>query len=78
MPTPLEAQVDKLIADFDDWFQKETGNEPMVRSERAIIKTMLWWLVHKCGVTTLPGVVVPVKESTNGEEAGVRDEVQPV
>lgn len=42
----LEQHVDALISDFNDWFQKQ-GNDPMVRSEVAITKTFLWYLVNE-------------------------------
>lgn len=40
----LEAAVDKELVAFDEWFQSR-GNDPIVRSERAILKTYLW---YKC------------------------------
>lgn len=47
----LEGAVDTDIAAFDDYFQKMLGNEPMVKGERAIIKTFLHYhLVHKKAV----------------------------
>lgn len=45
----LELSVDAAIAAFDDHFQTlgENGNAPLVRGERAIIKTFLHYhLVH--------------------------------
>jgi hypothetical protein len=77
MPTPLETQVDTLINEFDEWFQKETGNEPIVRSERAILKTCFYWLTHKCDGVQLPGVVMPVQEKTDAQ-VDVSDSVQPL
>lgn len=38
----LEPIVDADIAEFDKYFQS-IGNEPVVRSEKAIIKTYLHW-----------------------------------
>src|SRR5581483_9540787 len=52
--TPEEETVDKLIADFDSWFQQR-GNEPIVRPERAIIKTFCYFLIHEKNRTKLPG-----------------------
>ncbi len=78
MPTTLEGQVDKLIGEFDAWFQKETGNEPVVRSERAILKTFCWYITHACNTTSLPGVTLPAEEKSDDKEARVRDAVQSV
>jgi len=44
-PERLEAAVDADIAAFDAWFQRR-GNEPLVRSEVAILKTWLFWKTH--------------------------------
>jgi hypothetical protein len=41
----LEQVVDQEIEIFEAWF-RELGNEPIVRSERAILKTYLWWKTH--------------------------------
>lgn len=53
--TELEAVVDADLAKFDEWLQerqrqaqREQGVanpevQPIVRSERAILKTYLWW-----------------------------------
>lgn len=42
-PQPeLEAAVEEDIRRFDEWFQS-IGNDPIVRSEVAILKTYLWW-----------------------------------
>lgn len=38
----LEAFVDEDIKEFDSYFQG-LGNDPLVRSEAAIIKTYLHW-----------------------------------
>jgi hypothetical protein len=79
---PLETQVETLIAEFEEWFTSprpgvDVRNEPIVKSEKAIMKTMFWWLLNIRGGTTLPGVVVPVQEKTDAQ-TGVRDAVQPV
>lgn len=42
-PKEHEKLADEEIKKFDDWFQKQTGNEPLVRSERAILKTYLYY-----------------------------------
>jgi hypothetical protein len=78
----LEQQVENLIGEFEAWFTSpregiDIRNEPIVKSEKAILKTMFWWLLNIRGGTTLPGVVVPVQEK-NDAQAGVRDAVQPV
>lgn len=36
-----EAAVNEELEDFDRWFQA-LGNAPLVRSEKAIVKTYLW------------------------------------
>jgi len=43
----LEATVDEDIAEFDTYFQKALRNEPLVFSERAILKTYLHWKTHQ-------------------------------
>lgn len=80
--TELEQQVEKLIGEFEDWFTSprdgvDVRNEPIVRSEKAILKTFAWWLINLRDGVALPGVVVPVREKTNAQ-ADVRDQVQPV
>ncbi len=40
----LEKVVDEDINEFDEYF-KSLGNDPVVRSERAILKTYLHWKV---------------------------------
>lgn len=43
----LEAAVDADIVAFGEYFQRELKNdEPLSKSERAIIKTYLWWKTH--------------------------------
>jgi len=37
----LEETVEASIAEFERWFMLQ-GNQPLVRSERAILKTFLW------------------------------------
>jgi hypothetical protein len=80
--TELEQQVEKLIAEFEEWFTSprdgtDIRNEPIVRSEKAIMKTLIWWLLNIRGGTTLPGVV-PVQEKKTDEKIDVRDPVQPL
>ena len=43
----LEAAVDEDIAEFDRYFQQALKNEPLVFSERAILKTYLHWKTHQ-------------------------------
>lgn len=44
----LEAAVDADITAFDEYFQRELKNdEPLSKSERAIVKTYLWWKTHQ-------------------------------
>lgn len=42
----LEQEADEAIETFDAWFREELGNEPMTKSERAILKTFIWWGVQ--------------------------------
>ena len=46
--TKVEQRVDALVAAFDKWFQSYSpqGNEPLVRPERAIIKTFCYYLTQ--------------------------------
>lgn len=37
----LEQTVDAAIAAFDEYFQRDLGNDPLVKGEKAIIKTFL-------------------------------------
>jgi hypothetical protein len=76
--TELEQQVERLIEDFEQWFTRpvaEVRNEPIVRSEKAILKTFLWWVINLRDGVSLPGVVIPTKEKANGESSEVRNEV---
>lgn len=43
----LEAAVDADIAEFDKYFQGKLNNAPVLSSEKAIIKTYLWWKTHQ-------------------------------
>lgn len=43
----LEAAVDEDITRFDEYFQRELGNDPLVKSERAVLKTYLWYKCRK-------------------------------
>lgn len=58
----LEEAVDKDIADFDMYFQNTLKNEPLTKSERAAIKTYLWFKTH-------------VNGGSNGTEASPGGEV---
>ena len=41
----LESEVDADIEAFDVWF-RSLGNDALVRSEKATLKTYLWWKVR--------------------------------
>lgn len=43
----LEVAVDEDIIAFDQYFQRALQNEPLVLSERAILKTYLYWKTHQ-------------------------------
>jgi hypothetical protein len=59
--TELLAAIDTDIAKFDECFQQELGNEPLVRSELAILKTYLFWKTHSEKFNaTQEGSAVPV------------------
>jgi len=45
---PLESVVDADIMEFDAYFQS-LGNDPIVRSEVAILKTYLYWRLYVVG-----------------------------
>jgi hypothetical protein len=55
-----EEQVDALIEEFNVWFQS-LPNEPLVRAEKAAVKSFAFYL-SRIRNTALPGVVVTVKE----------------
>lgn len=42
----LEQAVDEDIRRFEEWFCGDGRNDPLVGSERAIIKTYLWMKLH--------------------------------
>lgn len=65
----LEKRVDSLVTEFEDWFQ-ELGNEPLVRSERAAIKTFCWFLSHQKHKTAIPELQGPADGGTDVEKAG--------
>jgi len=49
---PLEEVVDEDIKKFEEWFRTHLQNgEPLVRSEKAIIKTYLRWKTLDAEVT---------------------------
>lgn len=56
MTNSTEDHVDTLLKEFDAWFQQR-GNQPMVRSERAILKTFCWFLINdrKMSLATATG-----------------------
>ena len=41
--TPVAEQFDGEVAEFEKFFISELKNEPLVRSESAILKTYLFW-----------------------------------
>ena len=41
--TLLERAVDSSIKEFADYFERELGNDPLTRAERAAIKTYFAW-----------------------------------
>jgi hypothetical protein len=51
---PLESVVEADIREFESWFQAQ-GNDPLVRSEVAILKTYLWWKTKGVGDVTQAG-----------------------
>ena len=44
----LEREVDGDLEAFDEWF-RSLGNDPMMRSERAILKTFLFFKLKAKG-----------------------------
>jgi hypothetical protein len=43
----LEEAVDADIAKFNEYFQRELKNDPLIKSEIAMLKTYLWWKTHQ-------------------------------
>jgi hypothetical protein len=62
VPMSVETRVDALISEFDHWFRNK-GNDPLVRSEIAAIKTFCWFLINVRDRSTIP--VVEDKEPSN-------------
>ena len=48
----VEAAVDAEIATFDQFFQNELQNDPLIRSELAILKTYLFWKTRETAVSS--------------------------
>lgn len=42
----LEKIIDEDIELFDQWFQTEMKNSPILKSEWAMLKTYLYWKTH--------------------------------
>lgn len=42
-PSEYERVVNEEIDGFEEFFSKKLGNDPLVKGERAIIKTFLAW-----------------------------------
>ncbi len=70
----LEEEVEEEIMAFDAWFQKggreqveEMVNDPLIKSERAILKTALWYFLHRdkeqATCDTLPAPALEPEES---------------
>ena len=49
----FEEQVDQLLGEFDQWFQAQQ-NEPLVHTERAILKTAFWYLKNVREINPIP------------------------
>lgn len=58
----LEGTVDAEIRAFDKWFQAK-GNDPLVKSEVAILKTYFW---YKLKGHAAPAEAQSVESSDNG------------
>jgi hypothetical protein len=43
LPADAEAAVDQEIESFNQFFQSELKNEPLIKSETAVLKTYLFW-----------------------------------
>lgn len=75
---PLEAKVDELLKDFDAWFQGRE-NEPLVRSERAILKTFCYYLAKEPERVKTHGVEFKTElKDGESEELGPPTEPQPL
>ncbi len=42
----IEKEVDEAVARFDQWF-RDRGNDPIIRSEKAIIKTFMYFMLFE-------------------------------
>jgi hypothetical protein len=62
----VENQVDQLLREFDAWFQKKP-NDPLIGSEKAILKTFCWFLIHEKERSPIP--VVEEKEIPDGTQS---------
>lgn len=58
----FEKAVDKDLEEFDQWAQKKLG-QPIVRSERAILKTYLWYKMKEANA---PADKPHSEDGTNG------------
>jgi hypothetical protein len=71
----LEGVVEEDIRSFEAWFRVK-GNDPLVRSEVAILKTYLWWKTHNEGEegdgpeTSRGGGVLAVQEGGDAAADG--------
>ena len=65
----LENKVDSLITDFDAWFQQR-GNEGIVRSERAILKTFCWYLTQESERALVHGMEVKLEVDKKRTQGG--------
>lgn len=45
-PALRELSVDADIEKFDKYFQEELKNDPLIPSEKAMLKTYLWFKLH--------------------------------
>jgi hypothetical protein len=55
-----EEKADAIIGEFDAWFQT-LPNEPLVKSEKAVLKAMLYWADRNSSNLLLSEVVVTLE-----------------
>jgi len=71
---PTEQRVNTLLKEFDEWFQSR-GNEPLIKTELAIVKTFCWFLINVRERSKMPALEEKVEG--DAQDSG-GDPVQPV
>jgi hypothetical protein len=74
--TVVEQKVDELLNAFDAWFQSK-GNAPLIKTERAILKTLAWWLINISDRPKLPTGLEDKAEDAQDRDRNVVLPVRP-